>query len=295
MRSNMAKLFNSLTLLGVGAVLLSFSLTGRIDAYLHPMFRPVVLVGGILFCFAGAIYLVTKKSRDCCVDGECVHTTKINPLRSLAALGVLVLPLTAGAILSPDQFDAQVVQNRGIVQDVSNLPVKPTIAVTNQGPNPVAPGSLGSDSDETASQPPLPQDSPTPADGNQEDDSSAQYLPKAADGNVALEVTDLLYSQTEESLRKMFTGRTIEVIGQFMPGQTGNQFRIVRMFIVCCAADARPISVAVESKEPPKVADMAWVKVIGKAEFVEEGNRAKVTLRADAVEPTDPPADAMLY
>src|SRR5260370_14520279 len=127
------------------------------------------------------------------------------------------------------------------------------------------------------------------------DDGSEQYLPRAADGNIALEVSDLLYSETEESLRKMFSGKTIEVIGQFLPGAQKSEFKIVRMFIVCCAADARPIAVPVQADAPASVADMSWVKAIGQPEFLANGNPTKVVLKAAPLHPTDPPADAMLY
>ena len=105
-----------------------------------------------------------------------------------------------------------------------------------------------------------------------------------------------MYGEAEESLRKMFTGKTVEVIGQYLPGKTGTEFKLVRMFIVCCAADARPLAVPVNSGEPYKASDMGWVKVVGKPVYtLEDGGRAKVTLKADFVTPIDPPADAMLY
>jgi hypothetical protein len=192
------------------------------------------------------------------------------------------------------------------VQDVTKLVTRsPAVPITS----PIPPGALGADQDERASaEPPLPQNqgSGTPPKdlakandpaqpGGNPDEGSEQYLPRAGDGNVMLEVTDLLYGETEESLRKEFTGKTIEVVGQYLPGSKSNEFKIVRMLIVCCAADARPIAVSVRSENPVSVADMSWVKVIGTAEFQENGAKAKVTFKADKVEPTDPPQDAMLY
>ena len=67
------------------------------------------------------------------------------------------------------------------------------------------------------------------------------------------------------------------------------------MFIWCCAADARPISVPVKTQGPVQIADMSWVKVIGQAEFEPNGDKTKVVLKAAQVLPTDPPAEAMLY
>ena len=305
MRTWAAKFFNGITLLGLGGVLIAFFINGRIDQYLHPQFRLWELAGGIGFCVAGAIYLVTKKSMDCCVDGQCIHNNPRSPVRAVVALGVIAVPLIAGTVFSKDSYDQQAILNRGFVQDVSGLPLRNVAKdatpakASNQPAIPSA--ALGGDNDENSIEPALPQDgsgktaSQSGAGPDSKDDSSEQYLPRAEDGNVALEVSDLLYSETEESLRKMFSGKTVEVIGQYLPGSDKSEFKIVRMFIVCCAADARPISVPVKAQGPVSVADMSWVKVIGQPEFVANGDRTKVVLKAVQVQPTDPPAEAMLY
>ena len=88
----------------------------------------------------------------------------------------------------------------------------------------------------------------------------------------------------------MFADKTIEVTGQHLPGSDAKEFKLVRMFIVCCAADARPLAVSVEISSPMTAAEMGWVKVIGKANFTQKGDRSHVVLRADKVESIDPPA-----
>jgi uncharacterized repeat protein (TIGR03943 family) len=324
MRAKVSRFINGLTLAGLGGVLLAFYFSGRIDQYLHPQFRVLALVGGAAFCIGSVVYMLAKSSAQCCVDGECVHQNSDSPVRSVAAFGVLLVPLVTGAALSKDGYDQQLVLNRGFVQDVTKLPVPSARQPASQNP-PIPPAALGADIDATASaEPPLPQESPTPApspptqsvkgpaadpnapstdpnapstDPNAPStEGSDQYLPKAADGNIALEVTDLLYGEAEESLRKMFTGKTVEVIGQYLPGKNGAEFKLVRMFIVCCAADARPLAVPVNTDQPYKGTDMAWVRVVGKPVYaLQEGGRAKVTLKADSIVPIDPPADAMLY
>lgn len=305
MRTWAAKVFNGITLLALGGVLIAFFINGRIDQYLHPQFRLWELFGGIGFCVAGAVYLVTKKSMDCCVDGQCIHSNPRSPVRALVALGVIAVPLIAGTVFSKDSYDQQAILNRGFVQDASGLPLRNVAKEGTPAKDPNQPTipseALGGDKDENSMEPPLPQDgsgntvSQNGSGQDSKDDSSEQYLPRAEDGNVALEVSDLLYSETEESLRKMFSGKTVEVIGQYLPGSDKSEFKIVRMFIVCCAADARPISVPVKAQGPVSVADMSWVKVIGQPEFVANGDRTKVVLKAAQVQPTDPPAEAMLY
>jgi uncharacterized repeat protein (TIGR03943 family) len=283
MRAKVCNLLNAVTLIGLGVVLLDFFFTGRLDQYLHPQFRPWTLAGGIIFCVAGVIYAAAKTTAQCCIEGECVHQNSNSLARSVIAFSVLFLPLAAGVALSKDSYDQHAVLNRGFVEDMTKLPGRtaaPASKTTND--TVIPPQALGADKDESASEP-LPQDTPVgqssqdavpgPATDQANpavpspDEGSAQYLPKAADGNVALEVTDLLYAESEDSLRKMFTDKTIEVIGQYLPGSDPKQFKLVRMFIVCCAADARPLAVPVEVSGPTTAAEMGWVKVIGKAAY----------------------------
>ena len=310
MRAKLCSLLNGVTLIGLGVVLLDFYFTGRLNQYLHPQFRPWTLVGGIIFCLAGIIYAGAKATTECCIEGECVHRNSNSLLRSALAFFVLFVPMAAGVALSKDSYDQHAVLNRGFVEDMSSLPGRSGVPVQKPSSAPVIPPqALGADNDESASEP-LPQDTPngqsdpnTVAAADQanpnvpspSEQGGEQYLPKAADGNVALEVTDLLYGESEESLRKMFTGKTVEVIGQYLPGSDANQFKLVRMFIVCCAADARPIAVPVQISGPTSATEMGWVKVIGKATYTKNGDRVHVILKADEVEPTDPPAEAMLY
>lgn len=311
MRAKLSNRINGITLIGVGAVLLDFFFTGRVDQYLHPQFRPWTLVAGVMFCVVGIVYAAAKTTAQCCIDGECAHQNANSPVRTLVAFLVLFVPLAAGVALSKDSYDQHAVLNRGFVQDITKLPSRsssPTAGAQND--QVIPPQALGADMDERASEP-LPQNTPSSPAGSDvatnggtgqanpavpsPDDGSSQYLPKAADGNVALEVTDLLYAESEDSLRRMFADKTIEVIGQYLPGSDAKQFKLVRMFIVCCAADARPLAVPVEVSGPMTATEMGWVKVVGKATYTQKGERAHVVLQADKVEPTDPPAEAMLY
>jgi uncharacterized repeat protein (TIGR03943 family) len=311
MRAKLFSLLNGITLIGVGAVLLDFFFTGRLDQYLHPQFRPWTFVAGLLFCVAGIVYAAARTNTQCCIDGECAHQNANSPLRAVVAFFVLFVPLAAGVALSKDSYDQHAVLNRGFVQDITKLSSRSSSPAARTPNDPVIPpAALGADLDERASEP-LPQNAPDSQPGPDvaatggtgqanpsvpsPDDGSSQYLPKAADGNVALEVTDLLYAESEDSLRKMFADKTVEVVGQYLPGSDAKQFRLVRMFIVCCAADARPLAVPVEVSGPTSATEMGWVKVIGKATFTQKGDRSHVVLQADKVESTDPPAEAMLY
>jgi uncharacterized repeat protein (TIGR03943 family) len=325
MGTKIARLLKALTLIGIGAVLVFFFTSGRLEQYLHPLFRPGVLVAGILFVAGGLIYAFAESSANCCVDDECLHQGAGTPLQGLLAFGFLIVPLVAGSMFSKDAFDKTAISNRGFVQDVTKLPRrKPTVPTA---PSPIPSQALGGDIDAAASapvqtatsgpslfakasaetpnqaninqpagptyEPPLPQ-----ADqGGTATADAPDYLPKGPDGNISLQVSDLLYGEAEESIRKAFTGKKVEILGQYLPGKSATEFKLVRMFIVCCAADARPIALPVSVSKEYHGNDMGWVTVIGTPDYkVNAANgSATVTLRAEQILPSDPPEDAMLY
>jgi uncharacterized repeat protein (TIGR03943 family) len=242
--------------------------------YLNPIFRPLVLITGLATVVASLVYLMTTHSGQCCVDGDCVHGHVESPPWSLAFFGVICLPVLFGAIFSKDAFDQQVVVNRGLFGDPAKLPGARLFHRSVIG-NPVSPVNLGAHINEAMS-----------ASGD---------LPTADDGNIALEVSDLLYAETQEPLRKRIFGKTVEVVGQYLSGPTNDEFKLVRMFMWCCAADARPIYASVAHASLGDVSDLEWVKVTGTAEFSTDKGQTRVLLRANSVETTDPPEEAMLY
>jgi uncharacterized repeat protein (TIGR03943 family) len=274
MRAKASNVVNGLTLVGLGSVFVLFYSSGRIDQYLNPVFRPFVLIAGIATVIAGVVYLMTRHSGQCCADGDCVHRHVNNPQQSLALFGVICLPVLLGAFFSKDAFDREVVVNRGFVQDPAKLPGTRSIHRSVAG-NPVAPANLG-------------------AHVNEEMSGSGD-LPTADDGNIELEVSDLLYAETQEPLKHKIVGQTVEVVGQFLSDSTSHEFKLVRMFMWCCAADARPIYVSVAHTSLGDVSDLEWVKVTGKVEYYTVDGQTHVRLKADSVDVTDPPEDAMLY
>ena len=151
------------------------------------------------------------------------------------------------------------------------------------------------------SQPPVT-NTPATAAGSQPpaaEKTTADYLVRTPDGKIVAEVLDLLYAAQDNLLRKDFEGQRVELVGQFMPDSSNNpganRFKAVRMFMTCCAADARPVATLVEAKQLPNFPEMTWVKITGYPTFpVEKGRRISV-LMAESVEKTEPPAEAMIY
>ena len=76
-----------------------------------------------------------------------------------------------------------------------------------------------------------------------------------------------------------------------------NTFKLFRFAIVCCAADALPLSISVNSKESHYLENEAWVKVEGKLKIIRKNGRQMLCIDADAVDaiPTPPPEKQYLF
>jgi uncharacterized repeat protein (TIGR03943 family) len=282
MQAKVSNLLNAGTLLGLGAVFLSFYWSGRINQYLNPLFRPFVLIGGLLIVIIGIARLLTFAPEHHCAVGDCDHRHANGILRSLISFGLICVSVLAGSTFSKDAFDQQIFASRGPIGDDPG-PSDPYSSNAGLLANALyrVPSKDGRGRDQ--------QLSAQPSAGG------ASSLPGSADGKIVLEVTDLLRAETIEPLRKAIAGKNIAVVGQFVPGSNEKNFKLTRMFIWCCAADARPIHVNVEVPAPVKVSDLQWVKVIGVPEYSARGDHAHLVVQAVSVVPIEPPKDAMLY
>ena len=248
-----------------GIVLTYFYLSGRIASYLHPAFHIYTVVsGGVLLALSLALLLT--------MNGESsehgLSRVGIFPLLLLTA------PLLAATKISPSNFGATAVLNRGMVHNIADLP----------GFSP--PMDAG-----------LPNADGSVAEGTMMDPSL--YLKKNADGYIMAEAVDLLYAAGEPTMREDFENKEVEVNGQFLPALTGNpngdRFNLTRLFVMCCAADARPVAISVQSNPATDLPKMTWVKVRGKATFPVEGGRHMPVVVADSVTETDAPEESFLY
>ena len=283
----MTKIFNRwlpcTTLLAWSAILLGFFFTGRISAFLHPAFRPGVLLAGLAMLGLAVSFAVLPGVAGCCEEENCGHPLGRMTFGRVLTFLILLLPIGTAAYFSPKNFGATTIANRGVITDAQGLAAR-----APQVPKAIA----------ASIEPPLPtKDGSQPA--TEQAAAANDYLPKSKDGNVQVGVIDLLYAAQDPSLRADFDHKKIELIGQLMPDNVsnanGNRFKLVRMFMVCCAADARPVATLVESQQKPDAAEMSWVKVIGTATFPIESGRAIAVVSADSVTATEPPEETMLY
>ena len=282
-----------------GSLMIYFYLSGRLSNYVAPFLKPLVVLSGVFLLAIGLCILFGGKQMTGGLSTEDTGRELYAPgrvrLTKWVAFALLVLPVWVAAGVSKDRYGESAILNKGI----SNTLSPGYAGKSNLVPAPLAPAPSNQPS--AAVEPPLPGATPLPPDANSALDA-AQYLKTTADGHVIAEVTDLLFAAEDDTMRPLFEKRTVEMIGQFLPvkNASDNRFQIVRMFMVCCAADARPIAVSVL---PPAKADskakspveMAWTRVVGTVEFPLENGRRIPIVHAQTATPCDPPAEAMLY
>ncbi len=257
-----------------GVMLAHFYFSGRVASYLHPSFHVWTGISGVILVLLAAGLLFLSEGEDPCCEG-CDHLHgELSPLRSVLTAFVLAVPMLVAAMVSPDQFGAATVTNRGLIERINDLPsYKPFV-------EPLLPAADGSQATGT-------------------EGASDGYFPRNEAGQIKAQTVDLLYAAEEPTMRADFENKDVELIGQFMPARAnnpgGNRFDLVRMFVICCAADARPVAISVQMDEVQPTAEMSWVKVIGKAAFpVESGRRVPLVL-AESVTPCDPPEETFIY
>jgi uncharacterized repeat protein (TIGR03943 family) len=112
---------------------------------------------------------------------------------------------------------------------------------------------------------------------------------------VQVEVLDLVMSAQDEELVKSLEGRSVRVTGQYAPGEkSGDPTRVVRMWMLCCAADARPIGVDLEGPKPEAKA-MEWVEVTGALHYVKELGTTRAVVKASVIQRTATPNESFVY
>ncbi|MEO6847599.1 MAG: TIGR03943 family protein [Chthoniobacterales bacterium] len=279
MSTILSRILTSFVLMVWGTVLTWFYFSGKVQAYLHPTFQIYPAISGIILILMACVVLIFGFP-ECCNGENCAHTHGKLTFGRIFAFVILIFPIFVAASTSPGQFGATAVMNRGYVDNISQLPGAQK-ALAKQQP---------------FVEPPLPGENPSTQPKPSDSDN---YLPKNAKGQLTLQTIDLLYAAEEPSMRKDFENKEVELIGQFMPlkvkNPTGSRFNLIRMYIVCCAADARPVAINIQAPKGEDFKDMSWVKVVGKAEFPLEGGRHTPLIVASSIEKCDPPSDKFLY
>jgi uncharacterized repeat protein (TIGR03943 family) len=285
----MNKIFNRWlpcsTLAAWSSILLYFYFSGRINAFLIPTFRPYVLVAGLILASMALVFAIFPADANCCSASECGHGLSRLSIGKILTFVILLLPVTAAAMFSADGFGKNAILNRGVQMDASGLcPPSPSKNSPTSPPDFALPTNSAPSTDST--QKPA---TPPPQD----------YLTRTPDGRIVAEVLDLLYAAQDNALRADFENKQIVLTGQLMPetanNSNGKRHKAVRMFMTCCAADARPVATLFESDSKIDLPEMGWIKVTGIATFPIENGRRISLIKAERVEKSSPPDESMLF
>jgi hypothetical protein len=236
----------------------------------------------------------------------------------IAAMLMLVAPLTWAAFKTPDRYSANAVVNKGLYipnyEDRTNADKfglrqdKPATAakVDRAAPVPtpmpataIPPPEQFSKAENVAKASPPPPDKAQSYGSFTLEDLKKQ-VPQSKEGNFILEVPEIYYTGGDLEVQKVITGQFVETTAQVLPekvnNDNGHRLRVFRLMVQCCAADARPYSIPVDfGKKAPDFKEMSWVKVIGKMTYKKEGDQVVPIIEATKIEETTAPADAMIY
>lgn len=229
---------------------------------------------------------------------------------------MLVVPISAAAVLTQDQFTANAITNKGVYsQNFGKGAHADQFSLKRERPD-------GGNANAVTSAPPaatpgaqdvMPKVNVAEVDKQAAKgaeaksygsftlaDLEAQVPRNKETGNFMLEVTELYYTAGDKEVQSVLAGQPVETTGQVLPekvnNEKGNRVRLFRMLVQCCAADARPYSIPVEfATTAPQFKDMTWVKVSGKMAFREEGGQTVPVLEALKVEETAAPENQMIY
>lgn len=301
------------TFLAWGSASLFFGTDGR---FLAPPFTLYAQIAGVLLVLIGVVLAVARPDVSCCDDSACSHGLSRTAFGRFLTLAIIALPIGLLPLASKAALEGVQARNRKEKQVGGALPEHLAArkaasmarqAATQSGPPTAEEQAVAG---KLSDPPPLPL--PTADGSTPPEDSSAEkhpadagtetfsdYLTRTPEGNIVAEVLDLLYAAQDQVLRKDFEGKKVEMTVQYMPdnskGASPTRFKGVRMFMTCCAADARPIATLVEAEKLPDFPEMTWVKITGTSTFpIEKGKRISV-LKAEKIEKSEPPEESMLY
>ncbi len=289
-----------------GGVLIYFWAIGRLPVYLVPGFRPFVPVAGFVLLGLAALSYFTPER-----DGES-STAVVGRSKGwgstllLAAQAILLLvPIIASAVVAPKGFSAATVLNR-LGESWDSLPSgNPYLnAEELEGGLPEELGSQDAAAIDESLPLPGEEPEPGPVDEAEATFDPTPYIARDAQGRIEADLTDLWTAAADPAFRRHFIGQPIRILGQLLVPkrlresgvEPGNPalFKVARMMMFCCAADAQPVAVQVEASEVPPGKDMDWVHLEGRLDFRAQGGELVPVFRAEKVTPAQAPKEIYL-
>ncbi len=237
-------------------------------------------------------------------DHALQHHHEENPSNLAFALIVLLAPLFLAASYTQDRFSSEYVakwdkierqmRQLRIAANRKNTPVSASVTSA----------STPSSTDDSTSSPTASADGTSGSkttDNSGESWNSFSYddlkklVPQNEQGEFLLDIPQIFYTAGDQELMKVMEGIPVESTAQLMEEAQHNadstRLKAFRLFVECCAADARPLSVPIDfGKAPPEYTEMGWYKLFGKLHFSHEGDEIIPIIRVNRIEATTEPA-----
>lgn len=127
-----------------------------------------------------------------------------------------------------------------------------------------------------------------------------KMVPQSEAGDFLLDVPQIFYTAGDRELMEVMEGIPVEATAQLMEETLNNpdktRLKAFRLFIECCAADARPLSIPVDfGKSPPDYVEMGWYKLFGKLHYANENGEIVPLIKIERIESTSEPTDGLLF
>ncbi len=238
------------------------------------------------------------------------HDHEESPSGLVFSLLVLLVPLLVTTGYSHDKFSAGYLAKWGKIE---RQMMQMRIAAKSPPRTPDAPvgnpytreGIEASEADGTtpgqADTPPEPKDNKAgEAWGSFTIEDLKKMVPQNEKGEFLLDVPQIFYTAGDRELMEVMEGIPVETTAQLMEETLHNpdktRLKAFRLFIECCAADARPLSIPIDfGKAPPEYTEMGWYKLYGKLHYANENDEIIPLIRIERIEATAEPSDGLLF
>lgn len=119
-----------------------------------------------------------------------------------------------------------------------------------------------------------------------------------AEGNIPLDLDDLTHLAREsDAVLKVLEGVRIETSGQLVRDAADpTRWRLSRLVVTCCAADARGVSLPLVAPGDPSLwRQLGWYRAIGRIGMEDSVGIQLLVFQVESLMPTEPPRRIMAY
>lgn len=229
------------------------------NPFLHPW---MLLAGGILLLIVIMRFVeIAQRGAEALNCGEeCRDSPDLNVSKVVTFI-VLIIPVIMAFSVDPNTFSGQFVRNRGVEMSAPSMQTMNIPPMTREEIESVLQEGIVYDTD-------------------------IVEILMLADDPVARSVLE----------RKMisFTAQLVypERIDQPSESKT---FYGVRLYMLCCAADARPVGVLIRSDDNVEIKEMSWAKITGALGYVNYNGRLVPEVQMTSFEDASAPEEPYLF